>query len=148
MTGQVMTPKAPPSGGTPPALSRRERRRLARLAEREREIPAELYGLPRGTITLLTLLAFLFAIFTLIPIAWLHQIAAEIIVESGKPTGVGMTPRIALSGSEALGRQLSRDRVHTDFRIYQHVRSGTDDRASPCIDGQGALNESVAKGRR
>jgi len=66
-----MTPKAPPSGGTPPALSRRERRRLARLAEQEREIPAELYGLPRGTITLLTLLAFLFAIFTLIPIAWL-----------------------------------------------------------------------------
>jgi multiple sugar transport system permease protein len=66
-----MTPKAPPSGGTPPALSRRERRRLARLAEQEREIPAELYGLPRGTITLLTLLAFLFAIFTLIPLAWL-----------------------------------------------------------------------------
>jgi multiple sugar transport system permease protein len=51
--------------------SRRERRKLARLAEQEQTIPAELYGLPRGTVTLLTLLAFLFALFTLIPIAWI-----------------------------------------------------------------------------
>jgi len=31
----------------------------------------ELYGLRRGTVTLLTTLAFLFAIFTLVPIAWI-----------------------------------------------------------------------------
>jgi multiple sugar transport system permease protein len=71
VTGQVLTPEAPPPGAAAPAPSRRERRRLARLAEQEREIPVELYGLRRGTVTLLTLLAFLFAIFTLIPIAWL-----------------------------------------------------------------------------
>jgi multiple sugar transport system permease protein len=57
-----------PSGARP---SRRERRKRARLAERENTIPAELYGLPRGTVTLLTVLAFGFAIFTLVPIAWI-----------------------------------------------------------------------------
>jgi multiple sugar transport system permease protein len=51
--------------------SRRERRRQARLEEREQSIPIELYGLRRGTVPLLTALAFLFAIFTLIPIAWI-----------------------------------------------------------------------------
>src|SRR5215472_10741495 len=50
---------------------RRAARKRAKLAERESEIPVELYGLPRGTVTLLTALAFLFAIFTLIPIAWI-----------------------------------------------------------------------------
>jgi len=60
------------SPATPaPRESRRERRRRERLIARDSEIPVELYGLPRGTVTLLTLLAFLFAIFTLIPIAWL-----------------------------------------------------------------------------
>jgi multiple sugar transport system permease protein len=34
-------------------------------------IPIKLYGLPRGTVTFFTILATLFAIFTLIPIAWL-----------------------------------------------------------------------------
>jgi multiple sugar transport system permease protein len=57
-------------GGAPPE-SRRQRRRRERLAARDSEIPIELYGLPRGTVTLLTTLAFLFAIFTLIPIAWI-----------------------------------------------------------------------------
>jgi multiple sugar transport system permease protein len=56
-------------------LTRRElsraRRKRERIAERDREIPIELYGLRKGTVTLLTALAFLFAIFTLIPIAWI-----------------------------------------------------------------------------
>jgi multiple sugar transport system permease protein len=60
---------APPAGAR--AASRRERRRQARLEEREQSIPVELYGLRRGTVPLLTALAFLFAIFTLIPIAWI-----------------------------------------------------------------------------
>jgi multiple sugar transport system permease protein len=34
-------------------------------------IPVKLYGLPRGTVTFFTVLSTLFAIFTLIPIAWL-----------------------------------------------------------------------------
>ncbi len=51
--------------------SRRERRRRKRLEEQDATIPAEMYGLRQGTVTLLTGLAFLFAIFTLIPIAWI-----------------------------------------------------------------------------
>jgi multiple sugar transport system permease protein len=70
----TVTTAAPP-GGAPPAAapppSRRQRRRQERLAARDAEIPVELYGLRRGTVTLLTTLAFLFAIFTLIPIAWI-----------------------------------------------------------------------------
>jgi multiple sugar transport system permease protein len=56
---------------SPPPESRRERRRRERLEERSRTIPAEMYGLRRGTVGLLTLCCVLFAIFTLIPIAWL-----------------------------------------------------------------------------
>jgi multiple sugar transport system permease protein len=41
------------------------------MSERDEEIPVELYGLRRGTVTLLTTLAVVFAIFTLIPIVWL-----------------------------------------------------------------------------
>jgi multiple sugar transport system permease protein len=64
---------APPPPAAPPAAreSRRQRRRRERLVARDSEIPVELYGLPRGTVTLLTVLAFLFALFTLIPIAWI-----------------------------------------------------------------------------
>jgi len=57
--------------GAAGAESRRQRRQRRRDAQREAEIPVELYGLPRGTVPFLTSLAFLFAIFTLIPIAWL-----------------------------------------------------------------------------
>ncbi|MDX6344796.1 MAG: multiple sugar transport system permease protein, partial [Trebonia sp.] len=69
----VTTAPPPPSSGSTgaPPESRRQRRRRERLAARDSEIPVELYGLRRGTVTLLTTLAFLFAIFTLIPIAWL-----------------------------------------------------------------------------
>jgi multiple sugar transport system permease protein len=56
----------------PPAeQSRRERRRLERLEEDARAIPVNLYGLRRGTVPSLTALCVLFAIFTLIPIAWI-----------------------------------------------------------------------------
>jgi multiple sugar transport system permease protein len=61
---------APPRVTAPPE-SRRQRRRRERLAARNDEIPVKLYGLRRGTVTLLTAFAFLFALFTLIPIAWI-----------------------------------------------------------------------------
>lgn len=54
-----------------PPRSRRERKRAERRAGTAAEIPVALYGLRRGTVTLMTVLAFLFAIFTLIPIAWI-----------------------------------------------------------------------------
>jgi multiple sugar transport system permease protein len=56
-------------------LSARQERARARAKERDEErtdfIPIKLYGLRRGTVTLLTLLCVLFAIFTLIPVAWI-----------------------------------------------------------------------------
>ena len=68
----------PPAPGPAPASdeagrpeTRRERRKRERLEEQESTIPVELYGLRRGTVSLLTTLAFLFAIFTLVPIAWI-----------------------------------------------------------------------------
>ncbi len=71
----VRPPEAPPSaaasGEAGRLESRRQRRRRERLEERESVIPVELYGLRRGTVTLLTTLAFAFAIFTLVPIAWI-----------------------------------------------------------------------------
>jgi len=51
--------------------SRRERRRRQRLQERSDTIPLKLYGVRRGTVTFLTLICALFALFTLTPIAWL-----------------------------------------------------------------------------
>jgi multiple sugar transport system permease protein len=47
-----------------------ERRRLERLAERDAAIPVELYGLKRGTVSVLTACCVLFAVFTLIPLVW------------------------------------------------------------------------------
>jgi multiple sugar transport system permease protein len=69
----TVTTAPPPSGAAtvPPPESRRQRRRRERLEARDSEIPVELYGLPRGTVGLLTTLAFLFALFTLIPIGWI-----------------------------------------------------------------------------
>jgi multiple sugar transport system permease protein len=66
-----MTAATAPSRRSAPPESRRERRRQARASARDAEIPVALYGLRRGTVPLLTGLAFLFAIFTLIPIAWI-----------------------------------------------------------------------------
>jgi multiple sugar transport system permease protein len=67
------TTLAPAPRETPPARpeTRRERRRQERLAEESATIPIRLYGVKRGTITALTLLCLLFALFTLVPIAWL-----------------------------------------------------------------------------
>ncbi|HEX6454242.1 MAG TPA: carbohydrate ABC transporter permease [Trebonia sp.] len=45
--------------------------REPRAADRDDAIPVEFYGLKRGTVTALTILCVLFAIFTLIPIVWL-----------------------------------------------------------------------------
>jgi multiple sugar transport system permease protein len=47
-----------------------ERRRLERLAERDAVIPVELYGLKRGTVSVLTACCVLFAAFTLVPLVW------------------------------------------------------------------------------
>jgi multiple sugar transport system permease protein len=51
--------------------TRRERRRRRRLEEEASNIPVRLYGLRRGTVTVLTVICALFAIFTLIPVAWI-----------------------------------------------------------------------------
>jgi len=51
-------------------VSTRESRRLERLAERDAAIPVELYGLKRGTVSVLTACCVLFAAFTLIPLVW------------------------------------------------------------------------------
>lgn len=53
------------------AETRRERRRRQRLEEDAAAIPVELYGLKRGTVTVLTAVCVLFAAFTLVPIVWL-----------------------------------------------------------------------------
>jgi multiple sugar transport system permease protein len=72
LTASVVPSKAaPPTGVAAPPESRRQRRKRERLAEREQTIPVEFYGLRRGTVTLLTVLAFVFAVFTLVPIAWI-----------------------------------------------------------------------------
>jgi multiple sugar transport system permease protein len=52
-------------------MSRRERRRRERLEEQDAAIPVELYGLKRGTVTVLTVCCVLFAAFTLVPILWI-----------------------------------------------------------------------------
>jgi multiple sugar transport system permease protein len=67
------TTLAPPPRQAPPARpeTRRERRRRERLQEQDGTIPVKLYGLKRGTVTILTLLCVLFALFTLVPIVWL-----------------------------------------------------------------------------
>jgi multiple sugar transport system permease protein len=51
--------------------SRRQRRRRERLEEEASAIPVRLYGLRRGTVTALTVACALFAVFTLIPVAWI-----------------------------------------------------------------------------
>jgi multiple sugar transport system permease protein len=53
------------------AETRRQRRQRERLEERAAQIPVKLYGLRRGTVPLLTTLAVLFAIFTLVPVLWI-----------------------------------------------------------------------------
>jgi multiple sugar transport system permease protein len=63
---ETRTGAAGPAGET-----RRERRRRRRLEEEASNIPVRLYGLRRGTVTLLTVLCALFAVFTLIPLVWI-----------------------------------------------------------------------------
>jgi len=71
----MSTVTLPPSTELQPAAprqeSRRQRRKRERLEEQDALIPVHLYGLKRGTVTLITALCVLFAIFTLIPIVWI-----------------------------------------------------------------------------
>lgn len=53
------------------AQTRRERRRRERLEARDAVIPVELYGLKRGTISVVTTCCVLFALFILAPVAWI-----------------------------------------------------------------------------
>jgi multiple sugar transport system permease protein len=64
-------PLAPPAQlQAPRGQTRRERRHRERLEARDAAIPVELYGLKRGTVTVLTALCALFALFILAPVAW------------------------------------------------------------------------------
>jgi multiple sugar transport system permease protein len=49
----------------------RQRRRRERIQEQSDAIPIRLYGLRRGTVTMLTVLCALFAVFILIPVVWI-----------------------------------------------------------------------------
>jgi multiple sugar transport system permease protein len=71
MSAPTLAPPAAATSAEPRAETRRERKRRERLEEQDAAIPVELYGLRRGTITLLTTCCVLFAIFTLIPIVWI-----------------------------------------------------------------------------
>jgi multiple sugar transport system permease protein len=66
-----MSVLAPPAAGPTVPQTRRERRRLERLAEQDATIPVEMYGLRRGTVGALTACCVLFAVFTLVPIVWI-----------------------------------------------------------------------------
>lgn len=60
-------------GGSLPSVpeSAKARRKRQRKSEDQGAVPLHLYGLKRGTVTLLTCLCALFAVFTLVPIAWI-----------------------------------------------------------------------------
>jgi len=70
----LSAPTLAPQAQQPPAElrreTRRERRRRERLEERDATIPVELYGLKRGTISVLTACCVLFALFILAPVVW------------------------------------------------------------------------------
>src|ERR1700735_312510 len=53
------------------AESRKERRKRELLEERDGVIPVQLYGLKRGTVSVMTACCVLFALFTLVPIVWI-----------------------------------------------------------------------------
>lgn len=65
----------PPAREGAPARSKRQRQ-----SEDPGAVPMHLYGISRGTVTLLTVLCALFSVFTLVPIAW-------ILVNSTKTQG-------------------------------------------------------------
>jgi len=62
---------SPAVEAVPVAESRRDRRRRERIEEQDAAIPVELYGLKRGTVPVLTACCVLFAVFTLVPVAWI-----------------------------------------------------------------------------
>jgi len=59
------------AGPSPAEESGRARRKRQRESEDRGSVPMHLYGMRRGTVTLLTFLCFLFSVFTLVPIAWI-----------------------------------------------------------------------------
>jgi multiple sugar transport system permease protein len=69
MSAPTLAPPAQPPTGPRPE-TRRERKRRERLEERDAAIPVELYGLKRGTVSILTACCVLFALFILAPVAW------------------------------------------------------------------------------
>jgi multiple sugar transport system permease protein len=71
MTASTLTPGSETGAAPGRREARRQRREQERLQEQASIIPIKLYGLRRGTVTLLTTLAALFAVFTLIPLAWI-----------------------------------------------------------------------------
>jgi multiple sugar transport system permease protein len=71
MTTATLAPADQAETTTRSEESRRQRRKRERLEEQDALIPVHLYGLKRGTVTLITALCVLFAIFTLIPVVWI-----------------------------------------------------------------------------
>jgi multiple sugar transport system permease protein len=69
MTASSLASPGDTAAGAPE--SRRQRRKRERLEEQAAVIPVHLYGLRRGTVTLITVACVLFAIFTLIPVVWI-----------------------------------------------------------------------------
>jgi multiple sugar transport system permease protein len=69
MSAPPLAPPAQPPA-EPRAETRRERRRRERLEARDAAIPVELYGLRRGTVSVLTACCVLFALFILAPVVW------------------------------------------------------------------------------
>jgi multiple sugar transport system permease protein len=69
----VLSHGRPPEPAAPAEPGRRGRRARRRRDndDANAEIPIEFYGLRRGTVTAITALCGLFAVFTLIPIAWI-----------------------------------------------------------------------------
>jgi multiple sugar transport system permease protein len=77
MTASTLAPPDPAEGSAAaqaevrPAESRKERRKREILEERDGVIPVQLYGLKRGTVSVMTACCVLFALFTLVPIVWI-----------------------------------------------------------------------------
>jgi len=69
MSVTTLGTRSKPSSPVPE--SGRARRKKERQAQDQGAVPLHIYGLKRGTVTLLTCLCALFSIFTLVPIAWI-----------------------------------------------------------------------------
>src|SRR6516165_2196842 len=77
-------------------------------------------------------------------VRWLHQFAAQVIIQRRKSAGVRMTPGVTLDWSQALRSQLDRDGMHPYFRIDQDVRGIRKNCLTPAVDRERPLNKSIA----